>query len=62
MKQEKIKINSIFIGIFYKILNTMANLGTNFKKPIEMLLNAILYIFIHLYYVTIIDSFNKLKK
>ncbi len=40
----------------------MANLGTNFKKPIEMLLNAILYIFIHLYYVTIIDSFNKLKK
>ena len=40
----------------------MANLGPNIKKRIGMLLTAILYIFIHLYYVTIIDSFNKLKK
>ena len=40
----------------------MANLGPNTKKRIGMLLTAILYIFIHLYYVTIIDSFNKLKK
>ena len=40
----------------------MTNLGTNIKKRIGMLLTAILYIFIHLYYVTIIDSFNKLKK
>ena len=40
----------------------MANLGTNINKQIGILLTAILYIFIHLYYVTIIDSFNKLKK
>ena len=40
----------------------MANLGQNIKKQIGMLLTSILYIFIHLYYVTIIDSFNKLKK
>ncbi len=40
----------------------MANLGTNIKKRIGMLFTAILYNFIHLYYVTIIDIFNKLKK
>ena len=40
----------------------MANLGTNINKQKGILLTAILYIFIHLYYVTIIDSFNKLKK